>query len=151
MPIDVQVIERLPHPDGLVVRVQINNVVPRNLCFSRIARKVCKRLIIASQQEQVPVGQRQNVMVKGIDGKVITRSAQPLVKVIHRELTDDVSRQIDFLHRASAAGAVQNQQHVAIWQQLDRLRYAEREIIVIVPDDVAGGIEGNQFELVLGS
>ena len=81
--------------------------------------------------------------------QVEARGCQRLVELGKGEIMDRVSREIDLSEGPAhlRPGAQQNQE-VAVGQLFDRGRGSQRRVVVVVPDQISGRIDGNDFKLI---
>src|SRR5690242_19539592 len=63
MPIDAEVIECIPDPNGTPVLVQVDQGVSLHTGSARISWKVGEEFVVFCQQNNMPVGQQSEIVV----------------------------------------------------------------------------------------
>ena len=65
MTVYIQMVERVPNPDGVVVRIEIDDRVSRYRWLSRIPREVPENTRIADSDQKVTIGEQHEIVVDG--------------------------------------------------------------------------------------
>ena len=94
--IDVEVVEGVPHPDGIETGVEVNDGVTEDGGGSGEAGKIFKVLGVGNDDEPVAIGELEGVVGK-IDGdEVESGGDEALVELVNRNLADGLAGEIDF-------------------------------------------------------
>ncbi len=159
MAIHVEMIEGAPHPVGVEVLVHVDQRVADHGDSAGDARQITDVPNVRGQQDKVPVGQRQYIVVKAAQLHQVTLGVTPvprgqlLVQLIHGQALDGVARQVDLADLVKGTAGQRNwihrgkigdqRQHVAVGEQLNALQKIVVPVrIGVGPDDVAIQIGG---------
>src|SRR5208337_5398572 len=89
-----ELVERVPHPDRIVILVQVNKCITKHVCGAHTPRQSCALLVMVNQQDQVSVGQGEKIVMDRVYDQVETSGTEPVIEVGGCELTDEISRQV---------------------------------------------------------
>src|SRR5271166_2195527 len=101
MSIHVQVVEGIPHPNRIVVRIQINDRISADHSLSGISRQVGESSRIADYQQQVTIGKQHEVVIDGKNLQIVAGVLELLAQSVIVKLVYHIACQVNFTHNAS--------------------------------------------------
>ena len=91
MAIDVEVVEAVPCPHRIPVLIQIDECISRDLNRPRVSGKVGKRLVEYHEHDQMPVVERQNIVMKTLRRETESGSKNLLAQGASINLPDGIA------------------------------------------------------------
>ena len=95
MPIHVEVIELVPHPDGIEIFVQVHDRISDHIESAGKPGQICKCPDAVGDDQDMSVGEHSEIVGEDLHGDVKVRSGEPCVEVGHGELANCVARQVE--------------------------------------------------------
>lgn len=92
LPIDVEMVEGVPHPDRLQVCIEIHDDISQYRHRSRVpwqSRRLPNRV---TQDNEMAVGRRENIVMKSPELHIESCGGKSCIQILHRELTNNRRR-----------------------------------------------------------